>query len=93
MAKVIKDKYDLFTLAIKGSLIGTEIVFDDDTSSEIEDFFIDLTTMELHCDFVGGGGDNFNLRRKYTVKISDTYKSVSSKKKKKKAKRTKKSNS
>lgn len=88
MAKKIKDKYDLLTLAIKGQLIGNDIHFED-AVKEVSDYYIDYATGELHVEFVSGGGTSLDLRQKYVVSIPDTYTSVQSKKKVKKAKKKK----
>lgn len=87
MAKTRRDKFDLFTLAIKQQLIGTGIVLSDDTVLEVKDFYCDYTTHEIHIDFVGGENSSFNLNDKFVVEIEDSYKSVKSKKKRKKQKR------
>jgi hypothetical protein len=87
MAKTQRDKFDLFTLAIKQQLIGTELVMEDDTVLEVKDFYMDYATAEIHIDFVGGAEASFNLHEKFIVNIEDTYKSVSSKKKNKKNKK------
>jgi hypothetical protein len=88
MAKVRREKFDLFTLAIKGQLIGSDIVFEDDSKLEVEDFYIDYNTSEIHIDFVGGTGDSFSLKRRYVVDVDENIKVVNNKKKQKKAKKS-----
>ena len=83
MAKTQRDKFDLLTLAVKQQLIGVEIMMDDDSFLEVEDFYFDLPTKEIHIDFTDGTGDSFDLNQKYIVKIDESYKSIKSKKKKK----------
>jgi hypothetical protein len=86
MAKTERDKYDLFTLAVKQQLIGCEIVMKDNSSLEIEDFWIDKRTDEIHIDFTDGSESSFDLNEKFVVKIDDSYKTVSAKKKVKRKK-------
>lgn len=88
MAKVRREKFDLLTLAIKGQLIGSDIVFEDDSKLEVADFYIDYNTSEIHIDFVGGVGDSFSLKRRYVVEVEETVKVVKNKKKKKRAKKS-----
>lgn len=87
MAKTIRDKFDLTTLAMKQKLIGAEIIMDDDTSLEVADYYMDMATKEIHIDFVNGEEASFSLMDKFHVKIDSSYKSVSSKKKTKRQKR------
>ena len=88
MPKVERDKYDLLTLAIKQQLIGCEIIFSDNTSAEVQDYYIDAATNEIHIDFTDGTDESLSLKRKYVVNIDSGYNTVTSKKKKRKPKRS-----
>lgn len=98
MARTIRDKFDLFTLAtkvkpftVKGNiemwLIGTGIGIDDNSYPIVKNFFIDYNTSEIHIDFTDGTDSSFSLREKFWVDIDSRYLSVPSKKKNKKQKR------
>jgi len=89
MAKIIKEKYDLLTLATKQVLIGSNIHFEDGVSLDIVDYYIDYRTSEIHVEYAGGSGDNLDLNEKYVVSVPSTYKTVKPKKKVKKAKKNK----
>ena len=80
MGKIVKDKYDLLTLATKGVLIGSDIHFEDG-SLEIEDYYLDYATGEIHIEFTDGSGQCLDLKEKHVVSVPDTYRSVQSKKK------------
>jgi hypothetical protein len=88
MAKTLRKKFDLITLAIKQKLIGCEIVMNDDTSLEISDFYIDYPTSEIHVEFTDGTDSSFNLNEKFVVKLDHNYKNVKAKKKRKKKKKS-----
>lgn len=88
MAKVIKGKFDLFTLAIKGQLIGTDIHFDEGTF-EVSDWYIDYATNEIHVEFTNGTGESLDLKQKHVVSIDQNYVPVQNKGKFKRAKRKK----
>jgi hypothetical protein len=87
MPKTQRDKFDLFTLCCKGKIIGTEIQMDDDSWEEVQDWYADFKTGEIHIEFVSGEEGSFNLGDKFIVKIDNSYNKISSKKKKKRHKR------
>ena len=87
MAKTRRDKFDLFTLAIKQQLIGVGMVIEDENVYYVKDYYCDYATSEIHIDFDDNTTGSFNLNEKFVVEIEDTYKSVPSKKKTKKQKR------
>ncbi len=90
MAKVIRGKFDLFTLCCKNQLIGTEIQLEDETWVVVGDWYCDFKTNEIHLNFKNGEeGDSFDLGEKFVVKIDSAYKVVKSKKKKRNAKKRK----
>jgi len=86
MAKIIRDKFDIFTLIVKQQFIGVEIVMDNDEELMVKDFYCDYATDEVHVEFTNGESSSFNLRDKFVIKIEDTYKKVTSKKKNKRRK-------
>lgn len=91
MAKTRRDKYDLLTLATKGVLIGTDIVFEDENGDEVikevADYYFSLPTMEIHLKFTDGEGDVLNLKRTYVVEIDSGYNTVYKKRKRNRTKR------
>lgn len=88
MAKVIKGKFDLLTLAIKGQLIGTDIHFDEGVF-EVADYYIDYATNEIHVQFTDGSGESLDLKQKHVVSINDAYVTIQNKGKVKRPKRVK----
>jgi hypothetical protein len=87
MAKTLRKRFDLFTLAVKQKLVGTEILMANGDSLEVFDFYCDYATNEIHIEFTDGSAGSFNLIDKFQVKIDETYTSVSPKKKGKTQKR------
>jgi len=88
MAKVVKGKFDLLTLAIKGQLIGTDIHFEEGIF-EVADWYIDFATNEMHVEFTDGSGESLDLKQKHVVSIDQSYVPVQNKGKLKRAKRKK----
>lgn len=81
MAKIERDKFDIFTLIVKQQFIGVDMIMDDDEILTVSDFYCDYATDEVHVEFTDGSSSSFNLKDKFVVRIEDTYNKVTSKKK------------
>ena len=78
MAKVIRDKWDIGTTAIKGQLIGNRIQLADNSWKTVEDWFIDFATGMIVVEFVEDAPEDrpseFTLKSKFIVEIDDSIK-------------------
>jgi len=76
MAKVIRDKWDIVTTAIKHQLIGAEIQLDDGSWKTIKDYYLDFATDSINIvfeeDSVGEPASTFSIKDKFVIKLPET---------------------
>ncbi len=84
MALVERHHWDIFTTAIKGQLIGSQIQLDDGNWKTVKDFYIDETTRTINIIFEEDNEDDpasiFPLSSKFIVKVPDTIIPIKKKK-------------
>ncbi len=81
---IIRDKWDIGTMAYKGSLIGIQLKLEDGTWKEVKDWYIDHATNMINIVFVEDDEDmaasSFRLQDKFVVKLSENIKPIKKKK-------------
>lgn len=87
MVKVIHDKWDIATTAIKQQLIGNRIQLEDDIWKTVKDYYFDFATDTINIifeeDAVDEPASTFSLKEKFVIELDNTIKPIKNKKRKK----------